>query len=79
MKCARCGVSRATNRWELTACADGGKRRSKYLCDEHDAELNEIAMKFLGVSGATEKAAAYRAAREVLAAAPPAPVKQEGV
>ena len=62
MRCARCGASRATNRWELTACADGGRRRSKYLCDEHDAELNEIAMKFLGVSGATEKAAAYRAA-----------------
>lgn len=33
-------------------------------------------MKFLGVSGATEKAAAYRAAREVLSAAP---TPQKGV
>lgn len=35
-------------------------------------------MKFLGVSGATEKAAAYRAASEVLAAAPPAPAAVAG-
>lgn len=70
MKCARCGSPRATNHWELTACADGGKRRSKYLCDHHDAELNEIAMTFLGIRDAQKKASAYRGAS--LAAQPAA-------
>ena len=68
MKCARCGSPRATNHWELTACADGGKRRSKYLCDHHDAELNEIAMTFLGIRDAQKKASAYRG--DALAAQP---------
>ena len=70
MKCARCGSPRATNHWELTACADGGKRRSKYLCDHHDAELNEIAMTFLGIRDAQKKASAYRG--DALAAQPAA-------
>lgn len=77
MKCARCGSPRATNHWELTACADGGKRRSKYLCDLHDAELNEIAMTFLGIRDAQKKASAYRGAS--LAAQPAASAKPQEV
>lgn len=62
MKCARCGAAKASYRWELKACADGRKKRSRYLCQEHDIELNAMVMTFLSISGAEEKLDAYRAA-----------------
>lgn len=64
MKCARCGEPRAQNRWELRACADGRRKRSRYLCDTHDAELNRVAMTFLGITDADRKASEYSAAME---------------
>jgi hypothetical protein len=62
MKCCHCAAPKARNRWELQACADGRKKRSRWLCDEHDAELNLLVLRFLGDPKAENKVAAYREA-----------------
>jgi hypothetical protein len=62
MKCARCKSPNARNRWELRACADGRKKRVKYLCDIHDVDLNEAVMSFLRIEGTSAKVSKYRAA-----------------
>jgi hypothetical protein len=60
MKCARGKSPNARHRWELRACADGRKKRVKYLCDIHDVDLNETVMTFLGIRDAPRKVAEYR-------------------
>lgn len=59
-RCAHCGAQDAPNEWTLTACADGGRRRVRMLCDPCDAELNAIALRFLRIRGADRKLARYR-------------------
>jgi hypothetical protein len=60
VKCRRCKKPRASNSWNLTACSDGRKERTFYLCNKHDAELNGIVLAFFSVAGWEKKMAAYR-------------------
>lgn len=59
MKCAHCRQPGADNVWDLTACADDGKKRRRRLCDACDLELNRIAMTFLRIPQAKAKLAKY--------------------
>lgn len=58
--CAHCDAKGATNRWTLTACANGGRRRTGYLCDPCDRQANAWVLRFFRVPGAEEKLEAYR-------------------
>ncbi len=60
MKCAHCGTPKAKWGWTLQACADGGKKRKKKLCDECDIECNRIILEFFRYKDAAEKLAKYR-------------------
>lgn len=44
----------------MQACADGGKKRKKKLCDECDIECNRIILEFFRYKDAAEKLAKYR-------------------
>lgn len=46
MKCARCEAARSGNRWTVQVCADKRRKRVRYLCDRHDAELNLMVLQF---------------------------------
>ena len=61
MKCAHCQKPKARHRWAVQACADGRKKRSRWLCDEHDIALNRMVLTFLGDGAANAKLAAYEA------------------
>lgn len=60
MKCAHCDKSNAPHSWALRLCAEGRRKRSKWLCDEHDAELNRLVLEFFNDPRVAEKMAAYR-------------------
>ena len=60
MKCAHCATPKAPHRWTLQACADGRRKRSRYLCGPCDAELNLMVLRFLGDPRAAEKVASYK-------------------
>lgn len=59
MKCAHCEAPRAKYRWQLQACADGRKKRSKWLCRQCDIRLNEMVLDFFRDPKAAEKVATY--------------------
>ena len=59
MKCAHCRAPGADNEWKLEACADGGTKRVRKLCDACDLELNRLAMTFLRIPQAKAKLAEY--------------------
>lgn len=61
MKCAHCGRARAANTWTVEACADGGRKRRKWLCDPCDVRLNRLVLKFFRDPKAAEKMRRYRA------------------
>lgn len=60
MNCSHCNTSNATNRWTPQLCADGRKKRSKYLCDPCDVELNRLMLEFFNDPRAAEKMRAYQ-------------------
>jgi hypothetical protein len=61
MKCAHCRTPKAIASWELRACADGGKRRKKWLCSPCDIECNRMMLEFFNDPEAGEKIEAYKA------------------
>jgi transposase-like protein len=60
MKCARCGESRAAHRWELRLCADDRRKRSKWLCNGCDTELNGMVLTYFGDPRAAVKLERYK-------------------
>ena len=59
IKCAHCGEGYAERKWTLQACADGRKKRTKYLCDPCDIRLNKLVLNFFKDVKASEKSLAY--------------------
>jgi hypothetical protein len=62
MKCAHCRCAKAANRWNVQACADDRKKRSKYLCDPCDVTLNRLVLEYFGDPQAGEKLRKYKEA-----------------
>lgn len=60
-RCAHCGAPRAAYVWNLQACADGRRKRSKRLCGPCDERLNALVLEFFNDPAAGDKLAAYRA------------------
>lgn len=60
MKCAHCQAPKAGFAWDVKVCADGRKKRSKWLCGPCDVELNRMVLEFLGDPKAAEKLEAYQ-------------------
>lgn len=59
-RCAHCQAARAGYVWHLQACADGRRRRKRYLCGPCDERLNAIVLEFFNDPDAAAKLAAYR-------------------
>ena len=55
LRCFRCG-EKAKYQWQI--CSDGNTYRP--LCAKCDIELNELVLKFMGFSDATEKLKKYK-------------------
>lgn len=47
-------------RWTMHACADGGRKRTLWLCGECDAMLNRQLLILLGDPNVNAKMARYR-------------------
>lgn len=59
-RCAHCRGPGGRNTWTLWACADGGRKRVRQLCDRCDVELNALALAFLRIPGAKRALERYR-------------------
>ena len=59
MKCAHCHEVEAPHSWTLQACADGRKKRTKYLCEPCDIRLNKLVLNYFKDVKASEKVLAY--------------------
>jgi hypothetical protein len=62
-RCAHCEALGAANEWTLTACADGGKRRVRVLCDPCDIKANAWALAYFRVPDAPAKLREYASTR----------------
>lgn len=59
MKCAHCHETEAPYSWTLQACADGRKKRTKYLCEPCDIRLNKLVLNYFKDVKVSEKVLAY--------------------
>lgn len=64
MKCSHCSVQNAEFKWHPALCADGRKRRTKYLCGICDMQLNRMMLEFFNDPKTEEKMAKYIGAEE---------------
>lgn len=57
--CDHCGLRPWTDKWDLTACANGRRKHLVRLCRPCDVELNAITLRFVRHPQAEELIAAY--------------------
>jgi len=59
VKCNHCRSAEGVNRWEPALCADGRRKRRKWLCDACDELLNRMVLEFFNDPKVEEKMARY--------------------
>lgn len=62
--CVHCNKREGEFCWDMTICADGRKKRPKYLCEPCDHMLNRFVLEFFNDPKSDEKMAKYTEGNE---------------